>query len=107
MKIEFVDVVVGSGVKAVSGKQLTINFVGWLADGTKFDSSFDHGQPFSFKLGGKQVIAGWDEGVKGMCVGGKRRLTVPSEMGFGKRGFPPIIPSDAVLTFEIDLLEVK
>jgi FKBP-type peptidyl-prolyl cis-trans isomerase len=106
-KLKSEDSVVGDGPEAVPGKTLRVNYIGWLENGNKFDASKDNGEPFEFRLGGKQVIAGWDEGVKGMKVGGKRKLTIPPEMGFGARGFPPIIPPNSVLIFDIELIEVK
>lgn len=104
MKIE--DLVTGSGATAVSGQKVSVHYTGTLVDGSKFDSSLDRGRPFEFKLGAGQVIQGWDQGVAGMQVGGKRRLTIPPELGYGKRGYPPVIPASATLVFEIELLSV-
>jgi FKBP-type peptidyl-prolyl cis-trans isomerase len=101
------ELVVGSGMTATAGKQVKVHYTGWLTDGTKFDSSRDRGQPFAFRLGAGMVIRGWDDGVAGMQVGGKRRLTVPPEMAYGKRGFPGAIPPDATLVFEVELLGVS
>ncbi len=101
------ELVVGSGLAATAGKQVKVHYTGWLTDGSKFDSSRDRGQPFAFRLGAGMVIRGWDEGVAGMQVGGKRRLTVPPEMAYGKRGFPGAIPPDATLVFEVELLGVS
>ncbi len=98
---------VGTGTEAVTGKTVSVNYVGTLTDGTKFDSSYDRGQPFSFTLGAGQVIAGWDQGVAGMKVGGKRKLTIPPELGYGSSGAGDTIPSNATLIFEVELLEVK
>lgn len=110
--LRWVDETVGGGTEAVGGKLTTVHYTGWLLEkedkaGTKFDSSKDHGQPFSFVLGGGQVIKGWDEGVKGMKVGGKRKLMIPSSLGYGSRGAPPVIPPNADLLFEVELLGVK
>jgi len=101
------DLTVGDGDEAVSGKSVSVHYLGTLTDGKKFDSSHDRNQPFSFRLGGGQVIAGWDQGVVGMKVGGKRKLTIPHAMAYGDRGFPPVIPPQSVLVFEIELLGVK
>ncbi len=100
------DLVVGSGDEAVSGKTVTVNYVGTFTDGTKFDASADHGQPFSFTLGAGQVIQGWDQGVAGMKVGGKRKLTVPPELGYGPNDYGSI-PGGSTLVFEIELLKVE
>lgn len=102
------DLVVGKGVEAVSGKEVTVNYTGILTDGTKFDSSLNEGRtPFVFTLGAGDVIAGWDQGIVGMKVGGKRKLTIPSSLGYGPNGSPPVIPPNATLIFEVELLEVK
>jgi FKBP-type peptidyl-prolyl cis-trans isomerase FkpA len=100
------DLVVGNGAEAASGKRVSVHYTGTLTDGSKFDSSLDRGTPFSFELGAGQVIKGWDQGVAGMKVGGKRRLTIPPELGYGARGFPPVIPANATLVFEVELLSV-
>lgn len=100
------DELVGDGTEAENGKTVSVHYTGTLTDGSKFDSSVDRGRPFSFVLGGGQVIQGWEKGVLGMKVGGKRRLTIPPEMGYGARGFPPVIPGGATLVFEIELLGV-
>ncbi len=106
LKIE--DSVVGTGVQAVAGKKVTVNYTGTLLDGTKFDSSLNPGRtPFSFNLGAGEVIKGWDEGVSGMKVGGKRKLTIPSDLGYGAAGAPPVIPGNATLIFEVELLSVE
>jgi FKBP-type peptidyl-prolyl cis-trans isomerase len=105
LKIE--DQTVGQGQEATSGKTVSVHYTGTLLDGSKFDSSLDRGSPFSFALGGGQVIKGWDQGVVGMKVGGKRKLTIPPELGYGERGFPPVIPPSSTLVFEIELLEVR
>jgi FKBP-type peptidyl-prolyl cis-trans isomerase len=96
----------GSGPAAASGDTVRVHYTGTLMDGTKFDSSLDRGDPFEFTLGQGGVIKGWDEGVVGMKKGGKRKLTIPSEKAYGKRGSPPKIPPDAPLEFEIELLEI-
>lgn len=102
-----VDLKKGKGAKATAGKKVTVHYTGWLTDGKKFDSSVDHGQPFTFQLGQHQVIQGWDEGVEGMKVGGKRKLTIPPEKGYGASGAPPTIPPNATLVFEVELLKVE
>ena len=96
----------GDGAQAASGHKVNVHYTGWLENGTKFDSSVDRGTPFSFDLGARQVIAGWDEGVAGMKVGGKRKLTIPPELGYGARGAGGVIPPNATLVFEVELLEV-
>ena len=105
LKIE--DLVVGTGIEAVNGKTVTVNYLGTLTDGTKFDSSYDRGAPFSFNLGAGEVIKGWDQGVVGMKVGGKRKLTVPSSLGYGETGAGEVIPPNATLIFEVELLKVE
>ncbi len=105
--LQYQDVVVGSGAEATPGQVAVVHYTGWLTDGTKFDSSRDRGAPFSFPVGGGQVIAGWDEGVAGMKVGGRRKLVIPPELGYGPNGSPPVIPPSAVLVFDVELLEVK
>ena len=101
------DLEVGSGKDAVAGSKITVNYRGTLQDGTEFDSSYDRGAPFSFTLGAGEVIAGWDQGFKGMKVGGKRKLTIPSTLAYGKTGAGALIPPDATLIFEVELLEVE
>ena len=104
LKIE--DLVIGEGAEAISGQNVEVHYTGWLTDGQKFDSSVDRGQPFSFPLGGGRVIQGWDQGVVGMRIGGKRRLTIPPHLGYGARGAGSVIPPNATLVFEVELLGV-
>ena len=101
LKIE--DITIGTGDEAKSGMRVTAHYLGTLTDGTKFDSSYDRGEPFSFILGAGQVIAGWDKGIEGMRVGGKRRLTVSPEMGYGPQAVDTI-PANSTLVFEVELL---
>ena len=101
------DTKVGTGDEAVVGKAVSVHYTGWLTDGTKFDSSKDRGTPFSFTLGSGQVIKGWDQGVAGMKVGGIRKLTIPPELGYGARGAGGVIPPNATLVFEVELLGVQ
>lgn len=105
--LKYEDLVVGSGPEAKAGDTVQVHYTGWLTDGTKFDSSLDRGQPFEFALGTGGVIAGWDEGVAGMKVGGKRRLTIPPELGYGASGAGGVIPPNATLIFEVELLAIK
>lgn len=106
-QVKIDDLVVGEGVEAASGKFVTVHYTGWLTDGKKFDSSLDRHEPFKFKLGARQVIAGWDQGVAGMKVGGKRKLTIPPELGYGARGAGGVIPPNATLIFDVELLKVE
>jgi len=113
-QLQKVDSVVGTGDEARPGRVVRVHYTGWLYDaskadkrGNKFDSSKDSGQPFDFTLGAKEVIPGWDEGVAGMKVGGKRVLTIPPNMGYGARGAGGVIPPNATLVFEVELLQVK
>ena len=98
------DIAVGSGAEASAGHEVTVHYTGWLTNGTKFDSSKDRDDPFVFPLGGGRVIRGWDEGVQGMKVGGKRKLTIPPDLGYGARGAGGVIPPNATLVFEVELL---
>ncbi len=102
--LKYVDLKVGDGDIAEAGLTASVHYTGWLTDGTKFDSSVDRGQPFPFRIGAGQVIRGWDEGVKGMRIGGKRKLTIPPDMGYGANGYPPVIPANATLVFDVELL---
>ncbi len=101
------DLIVGTGDEAVAGKDISVHYTGTLVDGTKFDSSKDRGEPFEFTLGAGQVIKGWDQGFAGMKVGGKRRLVIPSSLGYGEQGAAGLIPPNATLIFEVELLGVK
>ena len=100
------DLVVGNGAEAVTGSTAVVDYTGWLADGRKFDSSKDAGQPYSFPVGRGRVIEGWDEGVAGMRVGGKRQLVIPPALGYGARGAGGAIPGNATLVFVVELLDV-
>ena len=105
--LKITDDQLGTGTEAQAGKTVSVHYTGWLLDGTKFDSSKDRNQPFSFPLGRGQVIKGWDEGVAGMKVGGKRTLVIPPDLGYGARGAGGVIPPNATLKFEVELLDVK
>jgi len=108
--LKYVDITVGTGEEAKKGMTVTVHYTGWLYEkgkrGAKFDSSVDRGKPFPFKLGNGDVIKGWDEGVAGMKVGGKRELFIPPALGYGAPGFAPVIPPNATLDFEVELLTV-
>jgi len=108
------DTTVGAGHEAVAGRNVTVHYTGWLYDprrddkrGPKFDSSRDRNDPFTFRLGAGEVISGWDEGVAGMKVGGKRTLTIPPDMGYGRQGSGGVIPPNATLLFDVELLDVR
>lgn len=109
--LKYIDHVVGTGAEAVNGTTCEMHYTGWLYEDSKrtkkFDSSVDRGRPFAFKLGAGMVIKGWDEGVKGMKVGGKRELIIPPDLGYGARGVGGVIPPNATLDFEVELLSVK
>lgn len=105
--LKYEDLKVGTGDEAKKGAIVEVHYTGWLKDGKKFDSSKDRGEAFSFSLGTGSVIKGWDEGVAGMKVGGKRKLIIPAELAYGKRGAGNVIPPDAELTFEVELLGIK
>ena len=105
--LEIEDLQVGEGIEVANGDQVTVHYTGWLIDGTKFDSSLDRGKPFTFKLGARQVIQGWDSGVRGMQVGGIRKLTIPPELAYGDRAVGGgLIPANSTLVFEVKLLEI-
>jgi peptidylprolyl isomerase len=105
--LKYVDEVVGGGDSPARGKTVRVHYTGRLTDGKKFDSSVDRGEPFEFTIGVGQVIKGWDEGVMSMKVGGKRQLRIPSELGYGSRGAGAVIPPNAELVFDVELLGVK
>lgn len=105
--LRYIDLVVGEGRKAEIGDTATVHYTGWLTDGTKFDSSVDRGEPFSFRVGSGMVIKGWDEGVSTMRKGGKRKLIIPPHLAYGARGVGNIIPPDATLTFIVELLDLR
>ncbi|HLY31402.1 MAG TPA: FKBP-type peptidyl-prolyl cis-trans isomerase [Ktedonobacterales bacterium] len=105
--LQYLDVVVGSGAEAQPGRQVAVHYTGWLTNGQTFDSSRPRGQAFTFQLGGGQVIQGWDQGVAGMRVGGQRRLIIPPTLGYGARGAAGVIPPNATLIFDVELLGVR
>ena len=105
--LEYIDLTIGEGDSPIKGKQVHVHYTGWLTDETKFDSSKDRNQPFSFKVGIGQVIRGWDEGVMTMKVGGKRKLIIPPDLAYGDRGAAGVIPPKATLVFEVELLGVE
>ena len=104
--LQYWDIMVGKGAAAVAGKPVQVHYTGWLTDGKKFDSSVDRGEPFGFPLGAARVIKGWDEGVAGMKVGGKRQLRIPPDLGYGARGAGGVIPPNATLIFDVELIDV-
>lgn len=105
--LQYEDMQVGTGESPKAGQTVIVHYTGWLTDGSKFDSSVDRGQPFEFSIGRGQVIKGWDEGVMSMKVGGKRKLTIPADLGYGARGAGGVIPPNATLIFEVDLLGLR
>ncbi len=107
MPLQIEELTVGAGTEATSGRAVSVHYTGTLTDGKKFDSSRDRNEPFDFKLGAGMVIKGWDQGVAGMKVGGRRKLTIPADLGYGASGYPPVIPPNSTLIFDIELLEVS
>jgi len=105
--LQIEEITLGEGDSAASGQFVSVHYTGWLTDGTKFDSSKDRNEPFEFPLGQRNVIAGWDEGVQGMRVGGVRKLTIPPTLGYGARGAGGVIPPNATLVFEVELLGLQ
>jgi FKBP-type peptidyl-prolyl cis-trans isomerase len=105
--LEMEDVQLGTGAEARTGQSVSVHYTGTLTSGSKFDSSRDRNEPFEFQLGAGMVIRGWDEGVAGMKVGGRRKLTIPAALGYGARGYPPVIPPNATLIFDVELLAVE
>jgi len=105
--LKYEDLQIGDGAEAKTGDRVQVHYTGWLENGTKFDSSVDRGRPFEFPLGAGRVIRGWDEGVAGMKVGGKRKLVIPAALGYGDRGAGGVIPPGATLIFEVELLKVN
>jgi FKBP-type peptidyl-prolyl cis-trans isomerase len=105
--LQYWEIKKGSGAVAVAGKEVGVHYTGWLTDGKKFDSSLDRGEPIEFILGAGRVIKGWDEGIAGMKVGGKRQLRIPPQLAYGQRGFSPVIPPNATLVFDVELVRVK
>ena len=105
--LKYEDLQIGDGAEAKTGDRVQVHYTGWLENGTKFDSSVDRGRPFEFPLGAGRVIRGWDEGVAGMKVGGKRKLVIPAALGYGDRGAGGVIPPGATLIFEVELLKIN
>jgi FKBP-type peptidyl-prolyl cis-trans isomerase len=105
--LRYQDITAGQGAEAAADRTVSVHYTGWLPNGEKFDSSRDRNEPFSFSLGAGQVIAGWDEGVAGMKVGGRRKLVIPADLGYGTAGAPPDIPPGATLVFDVELLDVR
>jgi peptidylprolyl isomerase len=105
--LQYIDLKVGDGPSPTPGSTVVVHYTGWLTNGTKFDSSVDRGQPFQFMIGMHQVIAGWDEGVMSMKTGGKRKLTIPPQLGYGQRAMGNVIPANSTLIFDVELIAVK
>jgi FKBP-type peptidyl-prolyl cis-trans isomerase FkpA len=105
--LQYQDMVIGTGTEATPGSTASVHYTGWLTDGTQFDSSRGKGQPISFQIGTQYIIQGWNEGITGMKVGGKRKLTIPPSLGYGADGRPPVIPPNATLKFDIELVAVN
>jgi FKBP-type peptidyl-prolyl cis-trans isomerase FkpA len=105
--LQIEEITLGTGATAEAGQKVVVHYTGWLTNGTKFDSSKDRNDPFQFGLGQRQVISGWDEGVAGMNVGGVRKLTIPPALGYGARGAGGVIPPNATLIFEVELLDIR
>lgn len=106
MALQIEDLQVGTGAEAKAGKSVSVHYTGTLTNGKKFDSSRDRNEPFEFQLGAGMVIKGWDQGVAGMKVGGRRKLTIPPDLGYGPMGYPPVIPPNSTLIFDVELIAV-